>query len=345
VRYVIIGAGAIGGTIAARLAQQGLPVLLVARGEHGRVLSRTGLRLRTPDEDSTIRVDVVDGPDDATLHTDDVLVFATKTQQVESALLQWVDRPVLDAGGAGVGTAGELLPVLMALNGVASERIALRYFERVFGVCVWLPAVHLRPGEIILRIAPASGTFIVGRFAAKTDEADRELTAALGREWSAAGFRVVPVDDIMRWKYNKLLDNINNAVMALLGSAEDEALTVQARIRTEAENVFLAAGIEWTSEEETTALRGDDFAIRPVPGIPTELGGSTWQSLVRGSGSVETDFLNGEIAYLARSVGRRAPLNESVQRLMRRAAASGSRPGDLDVAGFTAALGGPHGAQ
>ncbi len=39
-RYVIVGAGAIGGMIGGRLAAAGVPTVLVARGEHGRVLAR-----------------------------------------------------------------------------------------------------------------------------------------------------------------------------------------------------------------------------------------------------------------------------------------------------------------
>ncbi|HWT49872.1 MAG TPA: 2-dehydropantoate 2-reductase N-terminal domain-containing protein, partial [Mycobacterium sp.] len=37
-RYVIIGAGAIGGTVGAVLARVGLPTVLVARGRHAAVL-------------------------------------------------------------------------------------------------------------------------------------------------------------------------------------------------------------------------------------------------------------------------------------------------------------------
>ena len=40
-----------------------------------------------------------------------------------------------------VGRAADLLPIFTALNGVAAEEIALRYFARVFAVCFWFPAV------------------------------------------------------------------------------------------------------------------------------------------------------------------------------------------------------------
>lgn len=44
-------------------------------------------------------------------------------------------------------------------------------------------------------------------------------------------------------------------------------------------------------------------------------GGSTWQSLARKSGSLETEFLNGEIVALGKSHGVPTPVNERLMRL------------------------------
>lgn len=105
------------------------------------------------------------------------------------------------------------------------------------------------------------------------------------------------------------------------------------------ERGYLAAGIEWATDEEERGWRGDDFATRTVPGVEGELGGSSWQSMARGSGSVETDYLNGEIAYLARSIGHSAPLNAAVQRIARQAAVAGRKPGVFTLAELERALG------
>jgi 2-dehydropantoate 2-reductase len=340
VRYIIIGVGAIGGVMGARLAQHSAehPPLLIVRGEHGAAIARNGLRLRAPDEDTLVPVDSAAGPDGVVLRSDDVLVLATKTQQAQAALEQWVDAPVLDANGSRLGTAGELLPILTALNGVESERIALRLFARVFGVCVWLPAVHLVPGEVILRIAPTSGIFIIGRYGADRDAADDALLATIAGDWTASTFTIHIVDDVMRWKYNKLLSNLGNAVQALLGVIDDDGAAVADRLQAEAEAIYRASGIQWASEVEEAAWRGDVFRIRPVPGTPEQLGGSSWQSLARGS-SIESDYLNGEIALIARLHGMTAPRNETVQRLAREAAASGSGLGSLTAAELTKLLG------
>ena len=64
-RYIIIGAGAVGGAIGGRLALAGRSVVLVARGDHLRALREVGLRLRTPDEDVVQQVPAVAEPDRA----------------------------------------------------------------------------------------------------------------------------------------------------------------------------------------------------------------------------------------------------------------------------------------
>jgi 2-dehydropantoate 2-reductase len=338
-RYIIIGAGAIGGVIGARLSRGSVhPPVLIARGEHGAAIARDGLRLRTPDEDVTVHPEVASGADGVRLQPDDVLVLAVKTQQAVEALHEWADAPVVDGSGDRVGTAGELLPIVVAMNGVESERLALRLFSRVFGACVWMPAVHLQAGEVISRIAPSSGTFMMGRYAAPSDERDNAMLATLDADWGASSFTVRIVGDVMRWKYAKLLGNLGNALQALVRAGEDFA-PMAGRLRVEAEDVYRASGIAWASPAEEAAQRGDAFAVRAVPGTPDELGGSTWQSFARGTGSIETDYLNGEIALLARLHGLRAPLNETVQRLARHAANSGSGVGSLSVIELEALLG------
>src|SRR5204862_7544064 len=52
-RFVIYGAGAIGGTIGGRLFQHGHDVVLLARGAHGDALRTDGLTLRTADHEVT----------------------------------------------------------------------------------------------------------------------------------------------------------------------------------------------------------------------------------------------------------------------------------------------------
>ena len=57
-RFVVFGAGAIGGLVGARLFQSGVVVTLVARGAHARALE-SGLVLEAPDESVTLPIPVV----------------------------------------------------------------------------------------------------------------------------------------------------------------------------------------------------------------------------------------------------------------------------------------------
>ena len=315
-RYVIIGAGAIGGAVGAVLTRTDIPTVLVARGRHAETLASAGLTLMTPDGTHHTWVTAVSGAEQLRLTPDDVLVFTTKTQQLEVALQQWVDQPVHGPGGV-LGTAGDLLPALTALNGVAAEEKALRYFRRVFGVCVWLPAVHLEPGEVIVRSWPLLGQFHIGRWPAPLGTpADAQFLNGLAATWTAAGIRTSVVDDVAPWKYNKLLSNLANAAGALTADGADLS-HVAAALRAEGEYVLRYAGIEFVSFEISTAARADGPTLRPVPGRNTGPSNSTWQSLSRNTGNVETDFFNGEIVRLAHRHGIEAPINAALARVAR----------------------------
>ncbi|MFC5905911.1 ketopantoate reductase family protein [Streptacidiphilus monticola] len=319
-RYVIIGAGAVGGTIGGRLAQAGREVVLVARGAHLEALRREGLRLVTPGGAETLRLPAVGGAAElGALLPGDVLVLAVKSQDTAAALTEWAALP-----------GAQDTPVVCAQNGVSNERTALRLFPQVVAACVWLPATHLEPGVVVSHTAPLSGILTLGQYPGGVGA----FTEQIASDLVAAGFDAPVAPDAMRWKYGKLLNNLGNALEALLGRdglAGNEDLYLA--VREEGERVLTAAGIDWATDEERMAVQADRMDVRPIPGYG-RVGGSTWQSLSRGTGSVEADHLNGEIALLARLHGTVAPLNAQLQRLVRQFAAEGRAPGSLTAAGL-----------
>ncbi|HEY2270381.1 MAG TPA: 2-dehydropantoate 2-reductase N-terminal domain-containing protein [Streptosporangiaceae bacterium] len=325
-RYIVIGAGGVGGTIGGRLAQAGHEVVLVARGPHLDALrAQGGLRLATPEGTSVIDVPAVSGPDEIELTGDDVLLLTAKTQDAEAALAGWAWKPV--RGGT---VAAEDLPVLCAQNGVASERLALRRFRHVYGVCVWLPATHLEPGVVEAQGAPLSGLLHIGRYPSGTDKTIERI----GADLAASRFLAPVVPDIMRWKHGKLLANLGNAIEAVCGLGDHSEL--RRRVRTEGKAALAAAGIAYAGNEESAALRGDQVQIVKINGTERG-GGSSWQSLTRGTGSIEADYLNGEIVLLGRERGVPTPVNEVLQRLANQAARERRTPGSL-TAGEVLAL-------
>jgi 2-dehydropantoate 2-reductase len=338
VRYIIIGAGAVGGTIGGCLALAGHEVVLTARGAHLDALRRHGLRLSTPSGTNTVPAPAIGGPDEIDLGPGDVLVVATKSQDSVAVLTEWAGRPVGSAG-----TAGLDLPVICAQNGVANERFALRRFRQVYGMCVWLPAAHIAPGEVVAYGQPLAGLLWAGRYPAGTDETIERVAADL-----ADSRFLAPVSpEVMRWKYRKLLGNLGNAVEALCvppdadldGGPAAAARELRERATAEGVAVLDAAGIGYATAAEVDKARGHHVDYAPVAGTARG-GGSSWQSLTRGTGSIEADFLNGEIVLLGREHGVATPVNEALQRLANRAAADRLPPGSLSPGEILAAAAG-----
>lgn len=324
-RYVVLGAGAVGGTIGGLLAAAGHEVVLTARGAHLAALRAGGLRLATPGGVLTPPV-AASAVGQLALRTGDVLLLATKVQDA-AALLAGLDAPAN-------------LPVVCAQNGVAAERIALRRFARVYGVCVMLPAVHLEPGHVAAFGTPHAGSLDLGRYPQGSDDTAEEIAEALRR----SGFVSTPRDDVMRWKRAKLLRNLGNAVEALGGHGESgyagpgpAAAELDRRARTEGEAALAAAGLPWTGAQEWDAYRGRNVQTGEVDGTP-RAGGSSWQSAARGLGSIEADYLNGEVVLLGRTHGVPTPVNALLQREATALVRRGDPPGSVDLAALLARL-------
>jgi len=324
-RYVIVGAGAVGSTAAAQLHLAGFEVVLAARGRHLDALRARGLTYVRPEGTRTLALPAVAGPDEVSLRDGDVLVFATKSQDTEAALQDWAWAPV-DGGRREAATA---LPALMMQNGIDNERAALRRFERVYGCVVTVPATFLHPGEVVAR-ADLPGAFWLGRYPNGRDATRDRLAADL----RTAGFAVQVVDDVVPWKVGKLLVNLHNGADALFAPSPRRDDLIRA-LREEATRVLRAAGIEAVNRTaaSTLDLAGLEHQVTGSPDRPAEewKHSSTWQSLTR-TGSVESDFLNGEIVLLARLHGTSAPLNAALQRLVATAPRQAIRPGGLDDA-------------
>jgi 2-dehydropantoate 2-reductase len=321
VRVVVLGAGGIGGTIGARLHQGGYDVALVARGPHGRAVRERGLVFEPPEERVTMRIPAYAGAREVAWGDDDVVLLATKSQDTESAA-----RDLYAAAGD--------VPVVSAQNGVANERTLSRWFGRVHGMCVMMPTAHLEPGVVQAHSVGATGILDLGRFPEGVDEVDEALAATL----RDCRIESVPRPDIMRWKYRKLVNNLGNAVQALCGRDLDSAEIRAAleRLTAEADAALAAAGIDPVTDAEDAVRRDDHLQLRPIGDAP-RAGGSTWQSLSRGSG-VETDFLNGEVALLGRLHGVPTPANARIQGLMADAAARRLAPGSMSPTELLAAL-------
>ena len=319
-RFVIYGAGGIGGTIGARLHLGGFEVGLIARSAHYEAIVRDGLRFVSPSQDVHLRIPCFPHPRDAEIRPDDAVILCMKGQHTEDAL-----RDLYAA------TAGDAR-VICCQNGVENERLALRRFPHTYAMVVMLPAEHLEPGVVVNFAEDTAGGLDAGCYPNGLDDFIEAVTGALRR----AGFSSGPDSAIMGQKYAKLLGNLNNAVQAATGTG---SRALAAKLREEALACYRVAGIRCATVEETRARRAD-IRGREVPGHDRH-GGSSLQSMLRGTGDIETDFLNGEIVLLGRLHGVPVPANTVVQEVGNRLVRENLEPGSMTIEELEALVLGP----
>ncbi len=83
-RVVVVGAGAVGGSLAVKLAQAGHAVGVVARGAHLQAIRAQGLSLHDPDGSVTVQVQASDAPED--FGPQDLIVLGMKAHQTAPLL-------------------------------------------------------------------------------------------------------------------------------------------------------------------------------------------------------------------------------------------------------------------
>src|SRR5262245_22119305 len=161
--YVVVGAGAIGGTIGARLARDGHDVLLSdADADHVAAINRSGLTIEGPVGQFTAHVPAVvpDGLPDRL----GAVLLTVKTQDTRAALAAIGPRVAPDGF------------VVSLQNGVNEPAIASRIGEeRTVGAFVNFGADYLAPGRILVG---GRGALYVGEL----DGRDSERVARLVRE-------------------------------------------------------------------------------------------------------------------------------------------------------------------
>jgi 2-dehydropantoate 2-reductase len=311
-RFVVYGAGAVGGVIAARLHLGCVDVQVVARGPHLEAIRANGLRFVTPTEETAVPVQAVGRLEELDVDGDTAVVVSVKSHQTAAVM-----RDVA------LSTPPDVT-LVSAQNGVANEATMLRCRRHVLGVCVMLPSSHLEPGVVVQGSGNVPGMLDVGCFPDGADDRAQSVAVALRR----GGFESVVRPDIMAWKYRKLITNLGNAAQAACPRDDDrDRLTELAR--DEGERALAAARIPVITEEEDDARRGD---LLDTSAMRSRGGGSTWQSVRRRTGDVETDYLNGEVSLLGRLHDVATPVNDLLRDVAWRLVAAGAEPGSMRAA-------------
>jgi len=293
-KIAIIGAGAIGGVVAAYLKKAGEDVILVGRADQVDVINEHGLTIKGVRGTETIKVPALTRLDK---HYD-LVIFAVKTQDIEEAFTH--NSEFLESTGL----------ILTTQNGVQADNILSSHFERdrQLSSIVMFGATYIKPGEIIFNF---EGDWIIGRPLKPLDPTAHAIAEVLGK-----AFKVVPSTDIMGQKYLKLFVNFNNCIPALIGKSMQETYADLDLCRLSI--MLLKEGVEIITQAHIELVSLPDFPKERIYGLikmPVDqaaviinktlttlskepLYGSILQSIMRGKPS-EIDFINGEIAQLA----------------------------------------------
>jgi 2-dehydropantoate 2-reductase len=313
-RIAVIGAGAVGGAIAARLTGSGHTVEVTARGAHLDALRAGGIRLRGQWGD----LDAAVTANETLSSRPDLAILATKAQDAAAALT--ANLPMLDG-----------VPLLIVQNGLEGVAVARKVSpeSEIAGGLAMFAASYLTPGEVT--ITAAGPTFIGG----DSDVAHR-FVDVLGGAIDAHY-----VEDFAGAQWTKLVVNQVNALPAVTGLSAQAVLSDR-RMRLlvteamrETVRVGRASGVNFASLSGLTPLRLRFLAAAPavigqvVPllmkrrmgAVPNP--GSTLQSIKRGQLS-EIDYLSGAVVKAARALGLTAPVNERLVELVHRVERTGT---------------------
>jgi 2-dehydropantoate 2-reductase len=308
----VVGAGAVGGAIAALLARAGHEVEVTARGEHLETIREHGIRLAGGWGDYTAHVRAGETLGLAA----ELVVVATKAQDAEQAILE--NLAILRGG-----------PVVVVQNGLDSINTAKAASPRsdVVGGLATFAASYLSPGTVTITTA---GPTYVGVARGESDVPARYAARILNE---ALPTSVVPNFEGAQW--TKLVINQVNALPAITGFSVQEVvahrqlrLVMTASMR-ECVRVGLASGVRF---EKLQGLGPD--GLRLFSALPLWLGqalpalmsarigrvpnpGSTLQSIRRGQ-ATEIDYLNGAVVRAAEAIGQGAPVNATLVSLVHR---------------------------
>jgi 2-dehydropantoate 2-reductase len=310
-RYVVYGAGAIGSGLGGHLHRTGHETLLVGRPGHvGRIRER-GLELITPEETYRLDVPAVTTAAEVGFRPGDAVLLCVKSQDTDRALVE-----IRAAGGD-----PHELPILCCQNSITNEPAALRYFRRVYGVLIVVPGVFLEDGVVHNPIRGNAGYVEIGCLPQGTDT----LAAEVAGDLSRATYAAAPNAEVMAAKGTKMLGNLGNALGAIT-DGRGNGRPFMAQVRREAVECFRAAGVPWEGEETFGARTRAGRGTSDLPPGLRNLG-SSWQSLQRRQGSIEADFLNGEVVRWGRLHGIPTPYNEVLQEVANQLAARREAPG------------------
>jgi len=314
-RIAVFGAGAIGCWVGGRLAAGGADVTLIGRA---RVMDevRDGLRCTDLERGDTRAMVRAATEPSALAGASCVLVT------VKSAATAEAGREIAAIGGDAV--------IVSLQNGVRNAEVlrAALPGRRVLAAMVPFNVVRRARGEYH---RGSEGSLMID---------DDPLARPLAEACTAAGLALVLRSDMPAVLWAKLIMNLNNAINALSGRPLADELAQRDYRRclaaAQREAVSLLAAARQPIAKLTPVpprwmprvLGLPDWlfrrAARRVLAIDPHARSSMWDDFEAGR-TTEVDYIQGEVIALAERLGRTAPVNRALVRLVRQAEAGGKR--------------------
>lgn len=314
-RVGVIGAGAIGGSIAALLSRAGHDVEVTARGDHLAAIRERGIALTGGWGDFTARVTA----NETLTRAPELTILATKAQDAVAAIEQnqgWLSGP--------------LVVVQNGLDGAQSAREAATGCD-IIGALASYATSYLSPGTITVT---TPGTMSLGA------DGENDVPALFAARVLGEVIPTTVVQNFVGAQWTKLIINQVNALPAITGLSVQEVVAdpVLRRVMTasmrEAVRVGLRSGVRFATLQGLGHAGLVLFAAAPlwaaqllprlmsarIGAVPNP--GSTLQSIRRGQ-ATEIDYLNGAVVRAARQSGREAPVNELLVALVHEVELSG----------------------
>lgn len=327
-RVLVVGAGAIGGVIAAKLTRAGHDVVVLdANIEHVARMRSPGLTFDELGSRSTVTIDAVADPADLSRRFTTALV-TVKSPYIEAALTPLVERDLVDT-------------YVSLGNGFVQDRIQhiTDAGKLMIGTVEW-GATNLGPGHVAqTTVAP----FVLG----EADGPARPRTRALAKVLSdVAEVRVT--DDIGGQVWSKLLVNSTfsglGAIAGLLYGdvvADPGGRRVAFALWTEGFRVAEASGITLDEvlgvhpRELVVRVAGDvdraERALAVVMDRAAATKASMLQDLERGA-PTEVDVINGGVVAHGVLAGVPTPLNTRIVELVHECEQGRRQPGPANMA-------------
>lgn len=296
-KVCILGAGALGCSIGAALAQAGSEVWLVNRSQtHVQAINEHGLRVRDGDGDGERIVRVRAATDATGIGPVELVVVLVKSYDTHAAV------------AAATSLVGPDTVVMSLQNGLGHEDVLAEVVgrERVIAGKTYVGGVMLGPGHII------GGTrgkkTLIGEF----DGRATPRVKAIAAEFNGAGLDTEVSENIVGTIWDKLLVNVSTGALAaitrltygnLYDVPEIEATAIAAV--AEAMAVARARGVKLSIVDPR-----DAWTLASA-GLPRDFKTSMLQSLEKGS-RTEIDFINGAVVREGERLGVPTPVNRTL---------------------------------